>query len=142
MKRFKTNNGTILTEQDLYSADCITIAEVERLKSIEIGKQVEIDHNVITRITDMEADYSYALLVRNTPEQRLKEMRTLVPTEFKNTEFALIQRDVYPDKTEQVRGIIYSSDLYLLRSLLKSYVSWYDYIDNRQKCMRGYVSEL
>jgi len=90
----------------------------------------------------MKAEYSYALLVKNTPERGLKEMQTLVPTEFKNTEFALIQRDVYPDKTEQVRGIIYSDDLYILRSLLKSYVSWYDYIDNRQKCMQGYVSEL
>lgn len=48
MKRFKTNNGTILTEQELYSADCITIGEVERLKMIEIGEQV----GEYTRITN------------------------------------------------------------------------------------------
>lgn len=47
MKRFKTNN-TILSEQELYLIKGITIGEVERLKTIQIGEQV----GEYTRITN------------------------------------------------------------------------------------------
>lgn len=86
--------------------------------------------------------YNYAILVENTPEKYLHQESTFLPCKFKKTKYALIEKQVFKDHSEGVNFIYYSDDLSDLTKQMKSYISWYNYVDGVTKNIQGYESKL
>lgn len=86
--------------------------------------------------------YTYALLVNNTPSMHLHQLTTIVPAQFKQTEYALIIRLCEPRKPEKDAIIIYSNDYAALEVVMKEHVSWYDRVKGDYKDMQGYIRVL
>lgn len=84
--------------------------------------------------------YNYAILVTNAPERYLHQESTYLPSPFKKTKYALIEKQCFNDGSEGINRIIYSDDLDALTLQLKTYISWYDYIAGFMKNIQGYIS--
>ena len=86
--------------------------------------------------------YTYALLVNNTPSMYLHQVTTVVPAQFKQTEYALIIRLCEQNKPEKDAIIIYSDDYAALQVVMKEHISWYDRIKGNYKDMQGNIRVL
>lgn len=86
--------------------------------------------------------YTYCLLVSNTPDKYLHQESTFLPSPFKKTRFALIEKQMFKDGSEGINRIIYANNIEKLREQMKSYISWYDYVAGLTKCMQGYISKI
>ena len=86
--------------------------------------------------------YNYGILTENTPERYLHQESTFLPSPFKKTKFALIEKQVFKDGSEGINRIIYKDDPEMLRTQMKTYISWYDYSAGLSKSIQGYVSKL
>lgn len=86
--------------------------------------------------------YKYGMLKNNTPELCLKQESTIEPNEFKNTRYGLIEKVCYSDGTEAINCIMYSDDLEECVNKLKTYPSWYNYVNGFTMNLQGYVSEI
>lgn len=84
--------------------------------------------------------YSYAILKRNYPD--LARETTLLPSPYKPTKYALIEKIVHADGSENISRIVYKNYLIPLTESLEQYVSWYNYITNKSKSIQGYISDL
>lgn len=86
--------------------------------------------------------YNYCILVENTPDKYLHQESTYLPSPFKKTKFALIEKQVFKDGSEGINRIIYSNNQAKLTEQMKQYVSWYDYIVGQVKNIQGYISKI
>lgn len=86
--------------------------------------------------------FCYAILVENTPDKYLRQESTFLPSEYKNTKYALIQKQHFNDGSEGINFIKYSDDLTELFGQLVQHVSWYDYVRGFTKNIQGNVSKL
>lgn len=86
--------------------------------------------------------FSYAILVENTPDKYLHQESTFLDSLFESTKYALIEKQCFGDGSEGINRIIYSDDKDLLTKQMYGYVSWYDYVIGQSKSLQGYISEL
>ena len=54
----------------------------------------------------MKTKYTYALLVKNTPSMHLDQLSTIIPSQYKQRDYALIIRVCEQDKPEKDAIII------------------------------------
>lgn len=85
--------------------------------------------------------YNYCILVANTPDKYLSRESTYLPSPFKKTKFALIEKQVFKDGSEGINRIMYSNSYNELSDQMKKYISWYDYIVGQFKNIQGYISK-
>ena len=90
----------------------------------------------------MKANYSYAILVHNTPERYLHQESTYLDNDFKKTKYAMIEKQCFKDGSEGINRIIYSNNLQKLQSDILKYISWYDYVEMKTKNIQQYISKL
>lgn len=90
----------------------------------------------------MKTKYTYALLVKNTPSMYLVQLSTIIPSQYKQRDYALIIRVCQQDQPERDAIIIYSNDYEALKTVMKEHVSWYDRVKGNYKDMQGNVSKL
>ena len=90
----------------------------------------------------MKTKYTYALLVKNTPSMHLDQLSTIIPSQYKKRDYALIIRVFEQAQPEKDAIILYSNDYEALKTVMKEHVSWYDYIAGNYKDMQGNVSKL
>ena len=90
----------------------------------------------------MKTKYTYALLVKNTPSKHLDQLSTIIPSQHKKRDYALIIRVCEHHKPEKDAIILYSNDYEALKTVMDEHVSWYDYIADNYKDMQGNVSKL
>jgi len=86
--------------------------------------------------------YHYAIVVNNTTERNLNRETTLLNNKFKKTKFALIDKIVNEDGTENIYNIVYSNDINKLSEDAKKYLSYYNYVAGYMKNIQGYISEI
>ncbi len=90
----------------------------------------------------MKTKYTYALLVKNTLSMHLDQLSTIIPSQHKKRDYALIIRVCEQAKPEKDAIILYSNDYEALKIVMKEHVSWYDYIAGNKKDIQGNVSKL
>ena len=90
----------------------------------------------------MRTLYNYAILVKNTPENKLQQESTLLPNKWKKSKYALILKSCYSDGMEAISKIIYFNDLERTIEQMKTFVSWYDYVNGFSKSLNGVFSEV
>ena len=90
----------------------------------------------------MKTKYTYALLVKNTPSMHLDKLSTIIPSQYKQRDYALIIRVWEQDKPEKDAIILYSNDYKALQIVMKEHVSWYDRIAGNYKDIQGNISKL
>ena len=90
----------------------------------------------------MKENYSYAILVNNTPERYLHQESTYLDNDFKKTKYAMIEKQCFKDGSEGINRIIYSNNLQKLQSDILKYISWYDYVEMKTKNIQQYISKL
>ncbi len=73
----------------------------------------------------MKQPYSYAIIKYNYPE--LERESTLLDNKYRKTKYALIQKVVHKDGSENIATIYYSNDLEKLQEQANGYLSWYSY---------------
>ena len=86
------------------------------------------------------ARYSYGILKENYPD--LAKESTLLDNNYKETKFALIEKQNFSDGSEVINRIIYSNDQEKLTVQLINYITWYNYINGKSKNIQGYISDL
>lgn len=86
--------------------------------------------------------YLYAIVVNNNDDRNLARETTTINNDFKNTKFALIEKQVNKDGTENINRIIYDDDINKLSEDAKKYVSYYNYVAGFKKNIQQYVSEI
>jgi len=84
--------------------------------------------------------YSYAMLMHNS--ESVRNTQTFLPTKHKKTKYAVMYKTVHKDWSETITHIKYGNDLETLQNDIKTYPSWYDYVNKLTKNIQGYVTEL
>lgn len=89
----------------------------------------------------MKTAYSYVIVKENHPE--LERERVLLENKYKSkAKYALINKIVHKDGSENISYITYSSDLQSLHERAKGFISWYNYPLKLTKNIQGYITEL
>ncbi|NCD10690.1 MAG: hypothetical protein EOL98_15015 [Negativicutes bacterium] len=90
----------------------------------------------------MKNGYTYGLLVKNSNDMRLWQLQTTLPSNYRETDYALILRHAKNDGTEDDRIILYSNNYQALEGVLIEQVSWYNYISGERKDLQGYICQI
>lgn len=90
----------------------------------------------------MKNEYTYGLLIKNSNDMRLWQLKTTLPSNYRKTDYALILRHVKNDGTEDDGIILYSDNYRALEIVLIEQVSWYNYISGICKDMQGNISQI
>lgn len=88
----------------------------------------------------MKTSYSYVIIKHNCPE--LKKESTLLENNYKSTKYAMLNKIVHKDGSENISTITYSNDLEGLQKRANQFVSWYNYPIGLSKNIQGYITEL
>ncbi len=85
--------------------------------------------------------YSYAILKHNCAY--LERESVLLENKYKVTKkYALIEKLVHKDGSENIANIYYSNDLEILSNRAKNFISWYIYPLGLCKNMQGYIRDI
>jgi len=85
--------------------------------------------------------YAYAIIKFNNPY--FAQESTLLDNKYKKTtKYAMIEKIIHQDGSENIARIIYDSDLIKLHETAKGYISWYNYPMGLYKNIQGYICEL
>lgn len=85
--------------------------------------------------------YSYVIIKNNHPE--LERESVLLENNYKKSKkYAMLNKIVHKDGSENISTIIYSNDLESLQKRANNYVSWYNYPLGLSKNIQGFISEL
>ena len=85
--------------------------------------------------------YGYVIIKENYPE--LERESALLRNNYKKSKrYALIQKNVNNDGSENICFVDYSNDLQALQKRADGFISWYNYPLGISKSIQGYISEL
>lgn len=85
--------------------------------------------------------YSYAI-VKHTQDWMRQESVLLENNYNPKKKYALIEKIVHKDRSENIANIYYSNDLEMLSNRAKKYISWYNYPLMLCKDIQGYIRDL
>lgn len=85
-------------------------------------------------------NYSYAIIKDNY--KYLAQESTLLDNDYRDTKYALIEKQCFKDGSEGINRIIYSDDLQGLQERATGYISWYNYPMKLSKNIQGYITAL
>lgn len=88
----------------------------------------------------MKANYLYAIVKENF--KYLRQESAIFENDYKDTKYALIEKQMFKNGSEGINRIIYSNDLEELQNDAAKYVSWYNYPLNLTKNMQGYITNI
>lgn len=89
----------------------------------------------------MKNGYSYIIIKENYPE--LERESVLLENNYKSkAKYAMINKLVHKDGSENIATITYSNDLQALHNRAKGFVSWYNYPLGISKNIQGYITEI
>ena len=85
--------------------------------------------------------YSYAIIKENN--LYLETQSVLLDNKYKKSaKYALIEKIVHKDGSENISRIVYGSDICKLQAMAAGYVSWYNYPLCLTKNIQGYITQL
>ncbi len=88
-----------------------------------------------------EKAYSYVIIKNNHPE--LERESVLLENNYKpKAKYAMLNKMVHKDGSENIATIVYSNNLEALHNRAKGFVSWYNYPLGISKNIQGYITEL
>lgn len=88
-----------------------------------------------------KTQYSYGIIKDNNPY--FAQESVLLDNKYKKTaKFALIEKIVHKDGSENISRIVYGSDICKLQAMAAGYVSWYNYPLWLTKNIQGYITQL
>lgn len=89
---------------------------------------------------DMKS-YIYRIVVENT--KSLQRESVLLDNKYcPKAKYALIEKRVNKDSSENITRILYSSDMQELHNTAKDSISWYNYPLGLRKNIQGYIGEI
>lgn len=89
----------------------------------------------------MKNSYSYIIIKENYPE--LERESVLLGNNYKaSRRYAMINKIVHKDGSENISTIVYSNDLQALHNRAKGFISWYNYPLGMSKNIQGYLKEI
>jgi hypothetical protein len=85
--------------------------------------------------------YSYGIIKDNNPY--FAQESVLLDNKYKKAaKYALIEKIVHKDGSENISRIVYGSDICKLQAMAAGYVSWYNYPLCLTKNIQGYITQL
>lgn len=85
--------------------------------------------------------YSYVIIKENYPE--LERESVLLDNKYKaNKKYAMINKIVHKDGSENISNIVYSNDIVELQSRANGFISWYNYPMGVSKNIQGYLTKI
>ena len=88
-----------------------------------------------------KTQYSYGIIKDNNPY--FAQESVLLDNKYKKTaKYALIEKIVHRDGSENISRIVYGSDICKLQAMAAGYVSWYNYPLCLTKNIQGYITQL
>jgi hypothetical protein len=89
----------------------------------------------------MKTSYSYMIIKENYPE--LERESTLLENNYKpKARYAMINKIVHKDGSENIATIVYSNDIVGLQKRANQFVSWYNYPIGLSKNIQGYIQKI
>ena len=89
----------------------------------------------------MKKSYSYIIIKENYPE--LERESVLLENNYKaSRRYAMINKIMHKDGSENISTIVYSNDLQSLHNRAKGFISWYNYPLGISKNIQGYLKEI
>ena len=88
-----------------------------------------------------KTQYSYGIIKDNNPY--FAQESVLLDNKYKKSaKYALIEKIVHKDGSENISRIVYSSNIVKLQAMAAGYVSWYNYPLCLTKNIQGYITQL
>lgn len=139
----KNYSGIECTEEQLTNGDI----EFMTTHGWTISNERKVRYQLRYKPTPIEKQpypqrYNYAMLVENTPDRYLHQESTLLPSKFKKTKYAVIERQMFDDGSECYNRIVYLNNIEKATELLEKYSSWYNYLTMMVKSSQGYITPL
>ncbi len=84
--------------------------------------------------------YSYYIIKENNPY--FAQEPTLLKNNYKATKYAMIEKIVNKDGSENIANIYYSNDMVKLQNTASTALSWYNYPLSLKKDIQGNISQI